>query len=362
MNLTKIMKNKIEDGLLNINWTPLHTRIISHRIGDGTVNFYGHFVYDNKNVKHFLDLADKLNIKVWGPIKADCYSTKKIIISKKVFKNFSTLFNLTSEKLLRDPVKLLDIIFQFPEEHKLQAIFALIVDDGSCNRWMITVFEDQNKAVFDKVKDLWDSLFPNTSRTYIQVTKRGTKVYHLDANRYGIISLQQKINESVKKYGPLANLWWKQKDLDERYSKAVSNRAKQLNYTKEFTDENKQRILNYMRENKFITTKNTMRLLNLSFFRSYLVLNKLIDEGKIFLIDTGRKSYYSLGYIDTSMENREKIIVEYLKKNNKIYNKDVRKLLNLGKERSNVILRCLTYKGILKQIKEGWKTYYVLQD
>tara|TARA_Y100000310_G_scaffold47186_1_gene43799 strand:- start:25418 stop:26305 length:888 start_codon:yes stop_codon:yes gene_type:complete len=294
MNLTKIMKNKIEYKLLNINWTPLHTRFISHRIGDGTVNFYGHFVYDNKNVKHFLDLGDRLNIKVWGPIKGDCYSTKKIIISKKEFKNFSNLFNLTSERLLRDPVKLLDFISQFPEEHKLQTIFALIVDDGSCNRWMITVFEDQNKAVFDKVKDLWDSLFPNTSRDYIQVTKRGTKVYHLDANRKGIILLQQKINESVKKYGPLADLWWKQKDLDVRYAKAVSNRAKQLNYTKIFTYENKHKILDYLRKNKFITTRGTMKLLNLSLDRTRLVLNKLVDEDKIFLIDAGYNSRYSL--------------------------------------------------------------------
>ena len=356
------MKNEIEDRLLNINWTPLHTRFISHRIGDGTVNFYGHFVYDNKNIKHFLDLADKINIKVWGPIKGDCYSTKKIIIHKKVFNDFSNLFDLTSEKLLRDPVKLLDIIFQFPEEHKLQAIFALIVDDGSCTNWRITVFEDQNKAVFDKVKNLWEYLFPNTSSTVVYITRKGTKVYHLFAKREGIISLQQKINESVKKYGLLANLWWKQKDLDFRYSKAINKRAKELNHTKKFSEENKQKILYYLGKNKFTTIKDVMKLLNLSLDRTRLVLNRLIKEGKIFLIDAGSKSRYSLDFENISIENRGKIITEYLKKDKKIYNIDAMKLLNLGKERSNVILRCLTDKGILKQIKDGWETYYVLQD
>lgn len=362
MNLTKIMKNEIEDRLSNINWTPLHTRLISHRIGDGTVNFYGHFVYDNKNVKQFLDLTNKLNIKVWGPIKGDCYSTKKIIISKKVFKNFSYLFDLTSEKLLRDPVKLLDFISRLPEEHKLQAIFALIVDDGSCNRWIITVFEDKNKEVFDKVKELWDSLFPNTSSVYIYTTRKGTKVYHLNANSEGIILLQQKIFESVEKYGSLANLWWKQKDLDLRYSKAVNKRAKELNYTKEFSEENKQKILGHFRKNKYITTQATVKLLNLSIDRVRLILNKLINERKIFLIDAGNKSRYSLEYEDISIENRGKIIIEYLKTDKKIYNIDAMKILNLGKERCNVILRCLTDKGILKQIRDGWETYYVLQD
>ncbi len=360
MNLTKIVKNEIEDRLLNINWTPLHTRLISHRIGDGTVNFYGHFVYDNKNVTHFLNLTNELNIKVWGPIKGDSYSTKKIIISKRVFKNFSHLFDLTSEELLRDPVKLLDLISQLPEEHKLQAIFALIVDDGSCNNWRITVFEDQNKMVFDKVKDLWDSLFPNTSTTCIYITKKGTKVYHLFSKRDGIILLQQKIFEAVEKYGPLANLWWKQGDLDLRYFKAVNKRAKELNYTKEFSEVNKQKILNYLIENRFITHKEVMKLLNLSFFRTYLVLNKLIDEGKIFLIDAGNKSRYSLEYEDISIENREKIIVEYLIKNKKIYNREAAKLLNLGIQRSYVILRYLTSKGVLKQIK-GYRTSYILQ-
>jgi len=362
MNLTKIMKNGIEDRLLNINWTPLHTRFISHRIGDGTVNFYGHFVYDNNYVKHFLDLADKLNIKVWGPIKGYRCNSNKIIISKNEFKKFSTSFNLTSEELLRDPVKLLDIIFQFPEEHKLQTILALIVDDGSFSSWMMIVFEDQNKAVFDKVKDLWDFLFPNTSKVSIYITRKGTKVYHLTANRDGVIQLQQKISEAIEKNGPLANLWWKQKDLNRRYSKAISERAKQLNYTKEFSEENKRKILDYLRKNKFTTIKDVMKLLNLSLDRTRLVLNKLTDEGKFFLINAGSKSRYSLEYEDISIKNREKIINEYLKNNNKIYNKDVRKLLNLGKERSNVILRYLTNKGILKQIKDGWETYYVLQD
>ena len=192
------------------------------------------------------------------------------------------------------------------------------------------------------------------------VTKKGTKVYHLFSKREGIILLQQKINESVKKYGPLANLWWKQKDLDERYSKAVSNRAKQLNYTKEFIEENKQMILNYINKNNSVTTKNAAKFLNLSINRTRLILNKLVNENKIFIIKAGYKARYSVENEDISIENREKIITEYLKNNNKIYNKDVRKLLDLGGERSNVILRYLTYKGFLKQIKDGWETYYIL--
>ena len=145
---------EIKDKLAKANWTPLHTRIISHRIGDGTVNFYGHAVYDNKHVNHFMELANQLSIKLWKPVKGDIYNTKKIVIPKVLFEKFSKIFNVNPDKIIRDPVKLLELISHFPEEHKLQTIFALIVDDGSCSDWRITVFEDQNKYVFDIVKNL----------------------------------------------------------------------------------------------------------------------------------------------------------------------------------------------------------------
>lgn len=360
MNQKKIKKNEIEDRLLSINWTPLHTRLISHRIGDGTVNFYGHAVYDNKHIKHFSELADKLNVKLWIIMKGDSYGTKKVIIHKKSFKKFSKVLNVNSEDIIKDPVKLLEVILQLPEEHKLQTIFSLIVDDGSCKDWMITIFEDQNEEIFDKVKYLWDSLFPDTSTTYIYTTKEGTKVYHLKTNREGIIQLQQKIYKAVEKYGSLANLWWKQKDLDLRYSKAVSKRAKQLNHTKKYSAKNKQRILNYLRKNKFITVREVMKLLNLSLDRTHLVLNKLVDENKIFVTKAGGKSRYSIEHEDISIGNRSKIITEYLKNHKKIYNRDVRKLLNLGEERSYAILKELTHRGILKQINKNRGTYYVL--
>lgn len=38
----ELLENKLEE----IGWTPLHTRILAHRIGDGSVNHYGktHYV------------------------------------------------------------------------------------------------------------------------------------------------------------------------------------------------------------------------------------------------------------------------------------------------------------------------------
>ncbi len=360
MNLTNIKENKIKDVLLKVNWTPLHTRLVSHRIGDGTINFYGHVVYDNKNIEHFTKLANKLNIKLWITKGGDKYNTKKIVISRDLFIKFSRIFDVLLEDVTRYPTKLLGLISKLPEEHKLQTILALIVDDGSCKRWMITVFEDQNKEVFDKVKMLWDPLFPNTSRIYVYTTKKGTKVYHLKVNRNGIILLQQKINASVEKYGDLANLWWKQKDLDWRYFKATNRRAKLLNETKEFADEKKRKVLNHLQENKAVTLREVMQILNFSRDRAHLLLSKLVREGKIFATKAGNRSRYSVEREDISIEKRGKIITTYLKNQGRIYNKNVMKLLNLGNSKSYKILKELTLRGVLKQIIKKGKVYYVL--
>ena len=220
MKLITVKEIGTEKKLESIGWTPLHTRILAHRIGDGGVNYYGHFVYDNKHMEEFIELLNFLNIKYWGPVRSDKYGTKKVIIPKKTFRDFASIFKLNHEVLIKNPVFLLETIAKLPEEHRLQAILAFIVDDGSCNRWMPTIFEDQNKEVFDRVKSIWNDIFPSTFRWYIQLTKKGTKVYHLDTNRVGILALAQSIEETVNKYGKYANLWWKQKDFDKRHNKS----------------------------------------------------------------------------------------------------------------------------------------------
>src|SRR3990167_10607593 len=102
--------NYIPDKLESIGWTPLHTRLLAHRIGDGSVNHYGHFEYNNKHIKEFLDLANFLKIEYWGPVVSDKYGTKKIIIPKKTFIDFASVFNVNHEEVIKNPVLLLCLI------------------------------------------------------------------------------------------------------------------------------------------------------------------------------------------------------------------------------------------------------------
>ena len=353
--------NLIENNLEKHNWTPLHTRLISHRIGDGTVNLRGHYVWDNKNADEFIELAKKLNIKIWGPTICKKYGTNEIIINKKLFQKFANIIDADPKRLLKDCSYLIDNVMKLPKDHQIQTLLALIVDDGSCKNWRVTLFEDQDKGVVDKVHKLWDSFFPNTSSPYCHITKNKTPVHHIMIKRDGIIQLKKETDKAVNKFGDLAGLWWKQKDLDIRYNKATSKRAKQLRETEENKEIWENKTLDYLKENKVMTFSKLMGLLNLSKDRTRGTLKKLIKEKKIFVTNAGSKSRYTLEKEDNSLEYRQNLILDYLKENKTISNKECRKLLNLKAARTYVTLRKLIDKGIIKQHKPSpQKTYYSL--
>ncbi|MDP3764999.1 MAG: hypothetical protein Q8R04_00650 [Nanoarchaeota archaeon] len=360
MEAITVNSTNTEKKLESIGWTPLHTRLLAHRIGDGSVNHYGHYEYNNNHVDEFLDLANFLKIKYWGPVVSDKYGTRKVIIPKKTFRDFASVFNVNYEELIKNPVLLLEVIANLPEEHRLQAILAFIVDDGSCKSWLLTVFEDQNENVFNKVKELWEGIFPETSKIYTYTTKAGTKVYHLMVNRNGIISLALRIKNSTNKHGKLANLWWKQRDFNYRYEIAISKRALNLSETSKNHKNREKIILDYLKENNHLTFKEAQKILNLNRDRARYFFDKLIKDKKLFVIDAGNKSRYSVKFEDISLEARSRLIVEYLSHNKRIFNKDCRKLLNLGDGQSYKILKMISNQGITKQIKEKGITYYTL--
>jgi len=203
-------------------------------------------------------------------------------------------------------------------------------------------------------------LFPLTSRDYTQITKKGTKVYHLDINREGLIILVKNIEEVIRKYGNYAGLWWKQKDLKIRYSKTVSERAKLLNETRINGNKKAEIILNYLKEKEYVKFTEIQKIINLSRDRTYLVLSKLVNNGRLFVIKAGSRGRYSLKNEDISFENRKRMIIEFIKNNGKIYNRDCRNLLNLRLDRCYKILKDMVRLGLVKQIKEKGTTYYVL--
>ncbi len=352
----------IEENLVKYNWTPLHTRILAHRIGDGTVNVHGHYVWDNKNPTEFLMLAQQLEIKVWGPVVCKKWGTSKIVISKKVFQRFGDIIEADGIKLLRNSAYLIKNIQKLPYSHQLQTICALIVDDGCCKNWMLTLFEDQNKETINVVYELWNSMFPTTAKISSIVTKKGTTVYHIYVNKEGIIKLKEKIDEAVSQMGYLAGLWWKQDALNLRYKKATSKQAIKLEDTKKDKEFRKEQIWNLFKNQETISFSEIKEHLNLSNDRIRLILEEFFQNNSLFVTKAGCRSRYSLTKIDISEEHRKEIVLDYIEKNTCIRNREAQQLFDLSPEQTGVILHSLVQKNIIKKVGNYQKTVYTLPD
>lgn len=286
--------NRIQNNLEAKNWTPLHTRLVSHRIGDGGVNTYGHYTWDNKKPEKFIELAKKLDIKIWGPIQSDKWGTQKIIIHKKLFQKFGRITKSDEHGLLEDPVYLLEIIKELPKEHQLQTMLAILVDDGCCKNWMLILFEDQHKEIVEAVYELWNSLYPNTATIKVYLTKKKTKVYHIFVNRDGIIQLYEDLEKTTKKFGELAGIWWKSDALYKRYLKTISDSARKCNETKILRETRKNQVINNLKKQNSMTFRNIKYLLDLSDDRTRLIVKDLINEKRIVLIGKTKFSKYCL--------------------------------------------------------------------
>lgn len=352
----------IETNLENCNWTPLHTRILAHRIGDGTVNVHGHYVWDNKNPSQFLLLAKQLGIKVWGPVVCKKWGTSKIMISKKFFQHFGNIVEADGKNLSRNSAVLIRSIEKLPFPHKLQTFCALIVDDGCCKNWMLTLFEDQNKETVDAVYHLWNSIFPATAKISFIVTKKGTTVYHIYINKLGIIQLKEAIDKAMLEFGMLAGLWWKQDALNKRYKKATNERASILEDTKNENEFRKAQILNFVRAKEKVSFSEIQNNLHLSTDRTRLLLNKLIKQNFMFVSKASCRSLYSITKIDVSEGYRKRLVLDYIKKNNYIHNRDAQRLFNLGPEQTGTILHRLVKMNLIQKVGNYQKTIYTLPD
>jgi len=265
-------------------WTPLHHRIISHRIGDGTVTTQRTVSWDNKHIIGFCMLCRTLKIKVNNPVRSDLYGTMKTTIPNYLYKSFANIFDKDYEKLKSNRAYLLDSTSQLPDDFKFQTILSVITDDGSCSSWLLVVFEDMDKTVVKKVQALWESLFPKTSSINFHFTKKGKKVYHLYANRDGIVRLYKKLEETLEEYGPFAGLWWKEEALLRIYLKAVSQRGRMLEERRRMKDVRANALMNLVKEQGYATLKDIQKEFNLSRDRAVLLVYDLRRSKKLKLV------------------------------------------------------------------------------
>ena len=346
-------------------WTPLHTRFVAHRIGDGTVNVHGYPVWDNKDITKFLQLAKQLKIKLWKPVISDDYGTYKVALPKEPFFELARICRADGTRLIHDTAYLLRNLRKLPRAHRLQVLAALIFDDGSCANWMMVAFEDQKRAVVMEAYRLWKDLFgSNTAKIMTRKTKMGTMMYRISVNRDGIIKLYEELKESIREHGDLAGLWRKQKALEARYRKATSPKALKMQERKLMEHMWRTKILNIAKKRGFIRPAKIYKITGREVNTTLRIIAPLLASKQLFFVKAGNRTRYSTNPVDSSIEIRQRLIISFLKREGRINNRQARKLLGLGIERTLVILKKLVSSGELAQIKPNGAnqlTFYALR-
>lgn len=275
------------------NWNPLYTRIISHRLGDGTFNFYEHAVWDNNRPEYFIGLCKHLDIKLWKPTKSG--NTTKIIIPDYIFENYAQKYFLDSYLLKSNPVYLANSILNcLSEDDKIQTLCACFFDDGSCRSWRPVLFEDQKLDLTEVVLEIWNSVFVNGAKIDNKtITKAGTRIYHIVLTRDAFVEFYKKVKNCKNRLGEFAGFWGKELDVESRYKKASNTRALILNETKNQKELRKSIVLDSikLRDLKF---NDIQSILGISRDRCRLIVNELMKTNKIKLSGKTHKACYKL--------------------------------------------------------------------
>lgn len=286
------MGRPIQNKTKPINeFTPLHYRVMGHRLGDGTFSFQNKAVWDNSKPEFFLELCKHLDLDTGTAVKSgDCW---KIALPTQMFDSYADLYGYDSLLLRKDPVYLARTFFDKSEDDRLQVLCACFFDDGSSCSWRPVLFEDCKGDLAEIVLELWNSVFKSNAKMDTNtVTKAGTRMYHVVLNRDGFVDFYEKIKESERRLGHLAGFWFKEDDVNWRYSKATSPTAMKLTETRKNTDKWMESVLLLVENNKSVSMKQIVKHLGLTIDRCRKVVHKLRDKGLVKLVGTLKDAVY----------------------------------------------------------------------
>jgi len=187
--------------------SPLHIRIISHLIGDGTIG--SNYTWCQKDVTPLEVLIKKLlgtNLKRRDQV----VTIPRIIVKIGLAALNLNLDDLTKEKLLKKLISL-------PKKYRIQTLTAIIEDEGTCDINRITI-RMMNKEIMVLIIELIDSLNYSRSNLTTQYYKRydiKNEVWRASMNIKGIKKYWSDLKDIEKTQGRPLSLWKKREKTKE---------------------------------------------------------------------------------------------------------------------------------------------------
>lgn len=204
---------------------PLHLRIASHVIGDGSVHKvdkYEIYTWIQKSTKPMKELQ-KMVIGRSLKSKSRITGGEKIGIPKFIMKLVCSALKIDVNNF--NPVLFLDSCLKLRKEFRIQALTALIEDEATMdyNRIIIRM---KSKEIIELIARLIDSLGyrRNEISSYHERNKWTNEEFDMHKVSISLPGAQKyfvDLEELKRKYGNIAGLWKKNKGL-ERMSKMTS--------------------------------------------------------------------------------------------------------------------------------------------
>jgi len=220
-------------------YTPLDHRLIFHMLGDGTMASNSWSQISKESMRFFQTLLEQRGVNSVKP-------NGRTIIIPQIFLYLAAAVVKLPPQLISTP-EFIRRSIGLPRKHRIQALLALIHDDGSVGYGSTVIHRDQKLEVVEAVVELWDSTYGRETRFNLleekphpgsRVIKRGGKVsivtsknpvWYFKANRAGLRLLYRDVLKMIDEYGITAGLWKKQKLLEQDFiDEKLSKGAKKI--------------------------------------------------------------------------------------------------------------------------------------
>lgn len=223
--------------------SPLHMRIVSHIVGDGSYSNAARWKQNNPTpmIKLIFTLTGRLMKGNDGCVTIPRFLVRAVCSYLSIHEKKSNSYEFVRASL------------RISKEHRVEVLTAIVLDEGSVHDTII--IRMKGKKIMKAVCDLIDSLGYDRSRlTSYHAEKKfngyewKVKMWRVRIHVLGMVKFLKDLDSLIEEYGELAGLWRRQEKLKNRVEKtnlklAKSRKRNKILRKKLFKSFEKQKIL-----------------------------------------------------------------------------------------------------------------------
>lgn len=253
-------------------------RIILHLPGDGCygcrvaskksrslrhLNYWINMRWSQKDITPMKKLLTKVFPEYRTLNNEPTSRTKEINLPAFLIKIFISAFRIQPHKLKKSDF--INLVSKLPREYKVQAMIAIIEDEGTIDiaSHQVRIF-NTDKNLLKSYANLADSLGYERSRIFNQENKFFKTKFYFNIHTSGLRKFAKDIEKISKKYGKLLNFWKKKRKFEKLVRVITTPNAIAYEIYKKETTKLRKKIIELLQANKVLKLSEICRKLGLN--------------------------------------------------------------------------------------------------